>query len=195
MSPQLTWIVVITAIVLAAVAWFVMNRRRTELLRQRFGPEYDRTAREIGDVRKAEAALEARARRVDKLHIRPLTPDDAARFGNAWGDVQRRFVDDPAAATIEADRLVGDVMHTRGYPVGDFDQRVEDVSVDHPHVVANYRAARAIVRRHAEREATTEDLRQAFVYYRALFSELLETAPEPQQRITQDERELARGRQ
>jgi hypothetical protein len=196
MSPQLTWIIVTAVVALAVIVWLAMRKMRTERLRRRFGPEYDRTAHAIGDVRRAEAALEARAKRVERLHIRPLTPDDAARFTSAWREVQQRFVDDPNGATTEADRLVGEVMHARGYPIGDLNQRIDDVSVDHPHVVSNYRAARDIVQRHARGEASTEDLRQAMVHCRALFDDLLEVTVEsvPSEESTADERELARGR-
>jgi hypothetical protein len=152
-----------------------MNRMRSQRLRQRFGPEYDRTIREEGNLRKAEAALEARARRVAKLHIRPLSAADADRFDSAWRGIQVRFVDDPRGAVTEADRLVGELMAARGYPVGEFEQRVADISVDHPDVVVNYRAAREIAVLHSEGKANTEDLRQAMVHYRALFRDLLET--------------------
>jgi hypothetical protein len=169
-------LVAIAAVVAAGVAWYMTRRRRSDVLRERFGPEYDHTVQATGDVKRAEASLEARARRVEALHIRPLTAGDAERFGSGWRRLQERFVDDPKAAVTEADRLVGEVMDARGYPLGEFDQRVEDISVDHPNVVMNYRAARQIALAHARGEASTEDLRQAMVHYRALFSDLLETA-------------------
>jgi hypothetical protein len=170
--------VLIAVVLVAAVAWFALSRRRSEQLRHRFGPEYDRTIRSEGTVRKAEAELEARAKRVDALHIRPLPPSDATRFDAAWRAVQARFVDDPRGAVTEADRLVGEVMTARGYPVGDFEQRVADISVDHADVVVNYRAAREIAAQHAQGKATTEDLRQAMVHYRALFRDLLDIKDE-----------------
>ena len=176
MNPQTMWLVIAIVVVAAAVVgWMLMRKRRTEHLRQRFGPEYERTVRQAGDVSKAEAALESRARRVEKLHIRKLSAEDAARFIAQWRRIQAQFVDDPRAAVAEADRLVGEVMQARGYPVGDFDRRVEDISVDHPNVVMNYRAAREIAQEHARGTASTEDMRQAMVHYRALFAELLET--------------------
>jgi hypothetical protein len=174
-DSSMLWLVVAIAIVVAAGLWFALRWRRTHHLRARFGPEYDRTVVAEGDPRKAEATLEARAKRVEALHIRPLTSQDAARFDDAWRRVQARFVDDPQASVTEADRLVGEAMAARGYPVGDFEQRVADISVDHPDVVVNYRAAREIAAQHARREASTEDLRQAMVHYRALFKDLLET--------------------
>jgi len=176
------------------VMWYELRRRRSTTLRERFGSEYDRVVHHVGDVKKAEASLEARAKRVEKLNIHPLTAADSARFGQAWRNVQERFVDDPRGAVTEADRLVGEVMHARGYPLGEFEQRIEDISVDHPDVVMNYRAAREIAQAHARGQASTEDLRQAMVHYRALFDDLLETAPRDVQVEREHEREITRGR-
>lgn len=193
MDPTLMWTLVALGIVaLGAVVWIGLSRRRTSRLRERFGPEYQRTVRAEGDVRKAESALEARARRVARLNIRPLSPEDAARFGTAWREVQTQFVDDPNGAVTQADRLVGEVMTIRGYPIGEFEQRVADISVDHPDVVMNYRAARQIALQHSRGEATTEDLRQAMVHYRALFHVLLESVDarkdEPVREVTRSHR-------
>jgi len=178
--------VLLALVLIGAIVWITMNRMRSQKLRQRFGPEYDRTIREEGNIRKAEAALEARAKRVAKLHIRPLSPADADRFDGAWRAVQTRFVDDPRGAVTEADRLVGELMAARGYPVGEFEQRVADISVDHPDVVVNYRAAREIAVLHSEGKANTEDLRQAMVHYRALFRDLLETETDGKSRVHHD---------
>jgi hypothetical protein len=178
--------VLIALVLIGAIVWITMSRMRSQKLRQRFGPEYDRTIREQGNIRKAEAALEARARRVAKLHIHPLSEADAARFDSAWRGVQARFVDDPRGAVTEADRLVGELMAARGYPVGEFDQRVADISVDHPDVVMNYRAAREIAVQHSQGKATTEDLRQAMVHYRALFRDLLEIDMAPDSDVRRD---------
>jgi hypothetical protein len=167
-------LIIAVIVLLAAVAWLVLDRRRSLRLRSRFGPEYERTVRETGDRRRAETELERREHRVERLHIQALSSGDRDRYLAAWRADQARFVDDPAGAVTEADRLVQDVMKTRGYPVADFDQRVEDISVDHPHLVQNYRAAREMAARHRRGEATTEDLRRALVYYRGLFDELLE---------------------
>ena len=177
MDSPVLW-VLIALVLIGAIVWITMNRMRSQRLRQRFGSEYDRAIRAEGNVRKAEAELAARARRVAGLHIRPLTPTDADRFSHDWRAVQARFVDDPRGAVTEADRLVGEVMAARGYPVGEFEQRVADISVDHPDVVMNYRAAREIAVVHSAGKANTEDLRQAMVHYRALFRDLLETADE-----------------
>jgi hypothetical protein len=173
MNTQLMLALIVgIAIIVAVVLWVAMRTRRTEQLRTRFGPEYDRTVHDARTVTDGEATLIERQTRVERLQIRPLSPDDARRFGLAWRDVQARFVDDPKGAIIDADRLVGEVMHARGYPLGDFEQRVADISVDHPNVVMNYRAAREIVRDHERGGASTEDLRQAMVHFRALFADL-----------------------
>lgn len=195
MDPRLIWLVAaIAVVVVAAIVWFEMRRRRSQVLRSRFGPEYDRTVHTVGDVRKAEASLEARAKRVEALQIRPLSADESSRYGLAWRRVQERFVDDPRGAVTEADRLVGEVMHARGYPLGEFEQRVEDISVDHPGVVMHYRAAREIATAHARGEASTEDLRQAMVHYRALFEDLLDARTAGNSTAVEREHEFERGR-
>jgi hypothetical protein len=170
------WIVlIVVAVVVAAGAWMYLQRRRTEGLREQFGPEYDHAVTESGGRGRAESELQARAERVEQLNIQPLSGEDRARFSESWRSVQAQFVDDPAGAVGQADRLVADVMQTRGYPVGDFEQRASDISVDHPHVVENYRAAHAIALRNERGEASTEDLRQSMVHYRSLFEDLLGT--------------------
>jgi hypothetical protein len=177
-NPQLMYIlaalVVLVLIVVFVTAFTRLRVRRTEQLRERFGTEYEHTIGKTGDVRRAEAALEARETRVERLRIRPLTADEVRRFTTEWQNVQARFVDEPAGALMQADRLIGDVMAARGYPIGDFEQRVDDISVDHPNVVINYRAARAIAEEHARHPVSTEDMRQAMVHYRALFRDLVE---------------------
>ena len=193
MDPKLVWMIFGLAVVIAAALWFTMEKRRQTRLRKRFGPEYDRTVHDTGSERRAEAELDARARRVARLQIRPLSEADAVRFAEAWRVLQIRFVDEPAAAIAEADRLVGEVMTARGYPLGDFDQRAADISVDHPRVVSNYRAARDIARRQARGEASTEDLRQAIIHYRALFEDLLGRHDVSTQAV-QGERQLVGGR-
>jgi len=168
-------LVIVLLIVIGAVAWIVMQRRRSEELRERFGPEYKRALEELGDPGRAEAELQAREKRIAKLDIRTLTDSEYQRFAEAWRTTQSHFVDEPSAAIKQAERLVVDLMRTRGYPIGDFDQRAADISVDHPGVVEHYRAARAIAITNEREEADTEQLRQAIVHYRALFEDLLET--------------------
>ena len=174
-----TALILAAAVALLAVTALVVvlvnvRRKRTVHLKQRFGPEYDHAVAAQGGSRKAEARLEEREKRVEKLNIKPVPPELRERFASSWRNVQARFVDEPGAAVLEADGLVRKVMESRGYPVGSFEQGAEDVSVDHPHLMANYRAAHEIARKKDRGEASTEDLRQAFVHYRALFEELLE---------------------
>jgi hypothetical protein len=164
-------LVVLVVIVLAVV---LGRRRRTERLQQQFGPEYQRTVARTGDQRSAEADLSAREQRRRELDIVALEPAARDRYLEAWRVTQGKFVDDPAGATREADMLVAQVMRDRGYPVDDFEQRATDVSVDHPQVAENYRAAHAIYQANEQGLAGTDDLRQAFVHYRSLFSELLD---------------------
>ncbi len=171
----MTVILVAIIIVLLCVAVaFALKQRRTARLREGFGPEYDRVVGERRDQRAAEAELVERRERRRSYDIRPLRPEEQERYAERWQATQRRFVDQPASALGEADSLVGEVMSDRGYPVDeDFDRQAADISVDHPAVVEHYRAAHAISRANADQRASTEDLRQAMVHYRALFDELL----------------------
>jgi hypothetical protein len=172
-------VVLVLLVVLALVAG---RQRRSRRLRDKFGPEYDRTVAEAGDRREAEATLQERTERRQQLDIVPLDPAARDRYVEAWRQTQARFVDEPAEATREADRLITELMRERGYPVEDFEQRAADVSVDHPQVVDDYRAAHAIAAANERSEASTEDLRQALVHYRSLFEELLEVGhAEPRQ--------------
>lgn len=166
--------VVIVVAVLAVVGWLYSRRRRSSLLRERFGPEYERVLRDKGDVRKAEGVLEWRAKKREQLRIVPLSAPVRSDFASRWTKVQSRFVDDPKGAVSEADQVVTEIMHARGYPMGDFDHQAEIISVDHPVVVQNYRAAHDIALRHGQGQASTEDLRKAMVHYRSLFDELLQ---------------------
>ena len=169
--------IVLIALAVAAVAWLVVQKQKSTKLRRRFGPEYDRAIKEYGGRTKAEAELSKREQRVAGLNIIPITAAEAARFSNAWSSLQSRFVDDPKGVVPEADLLVRELMIKRGYPMGDFELRAADISVDHPSVVKNYRAAQIIALRNARREADTEELRSAVVHYRTLFDELLGVVP------------------
>src|SRR5580658_5396211 len=174
-----SWIVLAAVAVIALIAagaWALSHRKKqSQRLRQRFGSEYGRTVEELGGRSKAETELKAREVRVENLSITPLAPPDAARFTQAWNALQSRFVDNPKGVVVQADELVRELMLKRGYPMGDFERQAGDISVDHPTIVASYRAAQAITVRHDRGLADTEELRQAVVHYRALFDELLET--------------------
>ena len=168
---------IITIVLMAAASIAIVlsfRKRRTERLRTQFGgAEYSRAVTEGGSRRRAEVLLDKRAERVERLHIRPLAPGDRARFVESWGRVEARFVDGPGGAVTDADQLLGDVMSTRGYPVSDFEQRVADISTDHPLVLDNYRAAHHTAVRQTKGLASTEDLRQAMIHFRTLFEELI----------------------
>ena len=173
-DPKTLAIIVVAVVVVLLIVWAVVRKQRTTALRQRFGPEYERTVREHG-AGKAETVLTQREKRVERMPIRELAADERERFITDWRVVQSRFVDDPRQAVYEADTLVTRLMQARGYPMSDFDQRAADVSVDHPQVVDNYRAAHEIALRERKGQATTEDLRTGLIYYRSLFDELLTT--------------------
>ncbi len=176
--PVWEWILIVAVVIAVAiglVAWISANKRkRTQRLQQRFGPEYERTVSETGEQRAAEKELAARERKRDKLDIRPLSSAALETFSGRWRAVQTAFVDSPSSALGDADRLVTEVMRERGYPVDDFDQRASDISVDHPTVVEDYRAAHDIFELQHHGAVGTEEQRQAFVHYRGLFAKLLD---------------------
>ncbi len=188
MDPKiLVPVVVAVVIIIVVAALFAVRKRKSVQLKQRFGPEYDRLVQQNGGSAHAEDVLAEREKRVEKFSIRPLSPGDRERYAQEWELVQRRFVDDPSMAVTEADNLVTAVMSARGYPMVDFEQRAADISVNHPAVVQNYRSAREIVLRHGKGRSTTEDLRQAMVYFRSLFEELL-GSPKPEKIGVSNER-------
>ena len=175
MDPKiLTAIIVVIVIVAVVAVLLVTRRRRSEHLKQKFGSEYDRLVHQHGgDPQRAETVLAEREKRVSQFELRSLPAAERDRYSQLWAFVQKKFVDDPKAAVNEADRLVTDVMKARGYPMGEFNQRADDISVNYPNAVANYRAAHDIVVRHGKGQASTEDLRKAMVHFRSLFEELL----------------------
>ena len=176
MTTQQLILIIVALVVLAAIVLFASRSSmgRRERLRRRFGPEYDRAIEQYGSAAKAERALMDRAKRFARFHVRHLSDADRTKFSTSWRTIQARFVDDPGGAVHEANELIKSVMHARGYPVEDFEQRVADLSVEHGSVVQHYRAARVLAEANRQGKATTEDLRQAFVHYRALFADLLE---------------------
>ncbi len=170
----LAGVAVLALVIGAAIAWMILRSRHHHRLRDRFESEYDRVLEKTGDRRGVEEELRRREQRVKQFEIRALSPEQRSRYAEDWRKVQARFVDTPGHAVAEADSLVTEVMRTRGYPMGDFEQRAEDLSVDHPRVVGNYRAAHDLAVRNERGEADTEDLRQAMIHYRELFEDLLE---------------------
>ena len=167
--------VAIVALLAVGIWSLAQKRRLSKRLEQHFGPEYVLTVAALGSRTKAESELKAREARVEGFTIIPLEPADAARFSQAWGALQARFVDNPKGVVVQADQLVRELMLKRGYPVGDSERRTADISVGHPAIVGSYRAAQAIMVRAERGVADTEELRTAVVHYRTLFDELLET--------------------
>jgi hypothetical protein len=178
-EPSKFWIVVgvVVAVVIIALIAYLARRARSQKLQQRFGPEYERTVEATGSEARAESELAAREKRHEKLHILPLTSGARTRYAEEWREVQARFVDEPFGAIAQADTLLHNVMRDRGYPVEDFDQQLDDLSVEHSRDIDHYRAGHAIALRCEARSASTEDSRQAMVHYRALFESLLGGTP------------------
>jgi hypothetical protein len=166
----ITLVVVAVFVVIAVVGWLLVRRWS---LRQRFGPEYDRLVAETGGRADAERELRQRQRHHAELNLKPISEDASARFAKRWDDVQVKFVDEPAAAVTDAAALVTELVAERGYPVDDYDQQLSDLSVEHAGSLSHYRDAHEIAERNARGEATTEQLRQAMVHYRALFADLI----------------------
>jgi hypothetical protein len=173
MSPLMWALIVVVVIVVVALAALFASRRRTASLQKRYGPEYDRTVESATGRRAAEAQLEDRSERRDRLEIRPLPEAVRLRYAEQWRGVQERFVDQPSEALSAGESLLTHVMQERGYPVSDFDEQADLVSVDHPDVVENYRVADGILQRNKVHQASTEDLREALLRYRSLFDVLL----------------------
>jgi glutathione S-transferase len=178
---QWIWaLVTVIGIALLLTIVLLANRQRRSIwLRQRFGPEYTRTLEDADDRRAAEAALQERARRRSMLRITPLAEPVRLRYAEQWRELQEHFVDHPAEAVDAAEKLLAQAMEERGYPVGEFDQRADLISVDHPHVVENYRIAHTIHIRNQSHQATTEELREAMLRYRSLFDDLLRPNQNP----------------
>jgi len=195
-TPTIVLIVLFTLGVIVSIVvgiWLYVSSRRTKELRSKFGPEYRRVAREEGDASKAEKVLQEREKRVKKLDIKVLTQEQRNEFADAWEHAQAEFVDDPTAAVAHADVLVQEVMNVRGYPVTDFNQRVADVSVDHPAVAQNYRLAHDIAMRHEREDVGMQKLREAMLHYRALFADLLHDGGlQPVRQVRPEERDASR---
>jgi FtsZ-interacting cell division protein ZipA len=177
MNSTYTIIVVVVVVILIGFflgPWFA-RRSRSKRFHDKYGTEYDDAVKSMGNEKKAQAEMDIRKKHVKDLKIHSLTNEERARYVADWAAVQSKFVDEPAQAIVDADRLIMEVMQIRAYPISDFDQRASDLSVNYPELVSNYRAARAIAIKSKEGKADTEELRQAMIYYRPLFEELLET--------------------
>ncbi len=175
-STLILLIVAVAAVAIAVVMYY--QRNKTQKLKAKFGPEYDRLVDKEGSPRRAEAVLGSRQKRVEKLYIRPLSHGECDRFAAHWTAAQGNFIDDPRRAVAQADRLVHEALQARGYPMSDFEQQAADISVEHPRVVEDYRAAHEIAVRDGYGQANTEDLRLAMQHYRNLFEHVLDETVE-----------------
>jgi len=170
---EVVFIAIAFALLGGIMTWLFFRYRRSKELRERFGPEYDRVVRKEGNVKRGEGVLAFREKKREALNIHPLSSASRVEFSDRWNAVQAQFVDDPGGSVAKADSLVNQLMEARGYPMADFEDRADIISVDHPHVVENYRAAHSIALSRTRGQTTTEALRKAMVHYRSLFDELL----------------------
>ena len=173
---QFLILILVAAVVLITVGlgvWLVTHKMRSQKLSEKFGPEYDYIVEKEGDRRTVEEILQERVKRVTQLDLRTPDENERDRYHGEWIEVQASFVDDPSKSVTEANRLITELMIARGFPVADFEQRAADLSVMYPELVSNYRNAHAIALKNQNGESSTEDLRQAMVYYRSLFEKLL----------------------
>lgn len=173
-DPVWIWVALGVVALLVVVALFARGARksRTEALRENYGREYDHAVHEVGSRKKAERELLERKREVEQYDIRPLTAAERDRYRGDWKRVEQHFLERPTTAVVEADELVADIMRVQGYPMGDFDKHAAHLSVKHPRVVEHYRAGHKVITG-TPGSASTEDLRQSMLHYRALFDELI----------------------
>jgi FtsZ-interacting cell division protein ZipA len=168
-------VIMILVVVGLILAPFFAHRKRSQQFHDKFGAEYDRTVKTSGNHKKAQAEMNEREKHVGTLSVHPLSSVDHDRYLADWSAIQAKFIDQPGQAIVEADHLITEVMRKRDYPVSDFEQRAADISINYPDLVSNYRLAREIANKNSHHQASTEELRQAMVYYRSLVDELLKT--------------------
>jgi hypothetical protein len=177
MSPVITIVLIIVVLVVIAAIVYGVQAGRRKKLQSTFGPEYDRVVADTGNRTEAEKELREREKRHAELELKELSPESQQRYRAAWEEVQIQFVDNPSEAVGTADELVTRLIAERGYPTGEYDERLANLSVEHANTLQHYRDAHEISERNTAGSATTEDLRQALVHYRALFADLLGTDP------------------
>jgi len=181
-----TWIwiliVAVAVVVAASLVMMAFAARKRSRLKERFGPEYDRTVEAADSRRQAEIDLRDREQQHALLDLRPLTPEARDRYQARWAEMQSHFIDRPQVALADADSVISQVMRDLGYPVEDFESNAWLVSVEHANVVAKYREGHEMYTRTVEGTATTEDLRQGVLAYRALFEDLMRDSANAQQR-------------
>lgn len=172
--------IIIAVVLILAIVGFILapifaRRKRSERFHDLFGSEYDSAVQRLGNEKEAQAELDERRKHVETLNIRPLSMNEREHYLADWKDVQFKFIDDPGQAIVNADRLIMEVMQVRAYPISGFEQRSADVSISYPALVNNYRSAQEIALKNEHQQADNEELRQAMIYYRSLFDELIQT--------------------
>jgi hypothetical protein len=197
-TVQTVLLVAITVVALVAIGVMLHYAReawRSQSLRRRFGPEYDRAIQSAGDQRAGERALAARQERRRHFELHELEPAARAEFAERWLEVQARFVDTPAESVRDADALVNELMERMGYPIEGFEQTASHVSVDHPREVEDYRAGHAVSVTLADDGTSTEDMRRGLMHYRSLFESLLgqEASPRTARSVAGDSEYRARS--
>ncbi|WCD96523.1 hypothetical protein PGH47_12890 [Streptomyces sp. HUAS 31] len=178
MSTGVIILIVIAAVAVLGVTVMALRTRGAQgggSLKRRFGPEYERTvARHDGDAKAAERELAQRVERHGGLRERTLETTEVERYEARWTAAQERFVDSPKEAVDEADRLLAELAHARGYPDGDqYEEQLSALSVHHASRVHGYRRVHRAARAGAEGGPGTEEMREAMVEARALFEELV----------------------
>ncbi|MFI7541491.1 hypothetical protein [Actinoplanes sp. NPDC049599] len=185
MPAWLTIVLIIIVLVVVAAILLAVRAGRRKQLQKTFGPEYDRVVADSDSRTEAERELRDREKRHAELELKPLSAESKARYSVAWEEVQIQFVDAPETAVTTADELTTRLIAERGYPTGDYDDQLATLSVGHARTLEHYRDAHAISERSKSGEASTEDLRQALVHYRALFADLLGENPVRSEGATQ----------
>ncbi|MDT7726266.1 MAG: hypothetical protein QOI21_2842 [Actinomycetota bacterium] len=174
MSTLVVVIIVIAAVAaVVLIALLVRRESQRRHLREKFGPEYERAVQDKESPRAADRELASREKRIAQLDIKPLSPEIRERYTQQWSLIQAKFVDRPAPAVEEADRVLVELMAERGYPTEGYEQQLSDLSVRHSRTLKHYRAAHETMQGHEETQKSTEELRDAMVRYRTVFDDLL----------------------
>ena len=184
MEPWMIALIVTAVVVAAIIVWYAWTRSRSSHLRQQFGPEYGRAVEETGNRRRAESELAQREARAKRIREKSLSPSDRERFLAQWKLCQAQFVDDPPGAVSRADQLLAEIMRTRGYSTENIHERMLDIAAAYPHHSEQYREAGRILELHSRSEASTDELRMAFLHYRTIFDDLLGGSHEKFRRVS-----------
>ena len=184
MEPWMIALIIAAVVVAALVAWYAWDRSRRTRLKERFGPEYNWAITETGNRRRAESQLAQREIKAKRIREGRLSPSDREKYLAQWKLCQAQFVDDPPGAVSRADQLLAEIMHTRGYSTDNVHERMLDIAAAYPHHSAQYRDAGRILELHSRNQASTDELRNAFLHYRTIFDDLLGGYDEELRRVS-----------